>query len=60
MTPIKTAIAALTRPDVAAGISVPSAFVSWFAGTLPILQWLAAAIAILVGGLAIWKHFRRG
>jgi hypothetical protein len=44
--------------EIGATVSVPSAFVAWFAETLPVVQWLAAGVAITVGLLALWKHFR--
>lgn len=44
--------------EAAAGVSLPSAAIAWFASTLPVVQWLAAVVAITVGGLALWKHFR--
>jgi hypothetical protein len=43
--------------DVAAVISVPSALVAWFADTLPVIQWCAGFLAIVVSALAIYRHF---
>lgn len=43
----------------AASVAVPSALVAWFADTLPIVQWCAGALAIVVSVLAIIKFFRR-
>jgi hypothetical protein len=45
--------------DVAAAVSVPSALVAWFADTLPIIQWCAGLLAIVVSVLAIYRHFSR-
>lgn len=40
-------------------VSGSSAFVAWFAETLPILQWLAALAAILSGLMAAaWVAFK--
>lgn len=42
-----------------ATVSASSAFVAWFAETLPILQWLAALAAILSGLMAAaWVGFK--
>lgn len=42
-----------------AAVSTSSAFVAWFANTLPILQWLAALAAILSGLMAAaWVAFK--
>jgi len=36
-------------------VSVSGAFVSWFANTLPVMQWCAAAAAVFSGVLAgLW------
>lgn len=45
--------------EIAAGVSVPSALIAWFAETLPVIQWAAGALAIVVSALAIWKHLRK-
>lgn len=44
---------------VAAAVTVPSALVAWFADTLPFLQWCAAALAIVVSAVALYKTFKR-
>lgn len=36
-------------------ISVPSAVVSFFANTLPIVQWTAGILAAVVAAIAIYK-----
>lgn len=45
--------------DIAAAISLPSWIVSLAADTLPLVQWIAGFVAIVVGVLAIWRHFRK-
>lgn len=45
--------------DAAAIVSIPSALVSFFADTLPIIQWCAGAGAVIVSALAIYKHFEK-
>lgn len=45
--------------DVMAGVSVPSWLLSIVVDTLPIVQWIAGAVAIVAGSLAIYRHFRR-
>ena len=42
----------------AAAITGSSALVSWFATTLPVLQGIAAIVAIAVGAVALWQKFR--
>lgn len=37
-----------------------SAMVAWFAHTLPILQWFAAAVAILAGSITIGSWIVKG
>lgn len=45
------------RPNIpiigSAGVSVTSATVSWFEQSLPMVQWVAAVLAIISGGIAI-------
>jgi len=43
----------------AATVAVPSALVSWFADTLPIVQWCAGALAIVVSVLALIRMLQR-
>jgi hypothetical protein len=45
--------------DIAAGVSVPAWLISLAAETLPLIQWLAGLFAIIVSGLAIYRHFKR-
>jgi hypothetical protein len=45
--------------DTAAAVTVPSALISWFIDTLPIVQWTAGAVAIVVGILAVYRHFKK-
>lgn len=40
------------------GVSAPAAVVAWFAETLPMLQWGAAAVAITVGLHALYRYYR--
>ena len=42
----------VNRVEVSAGTSLSAAAVSWFIDTLPVVQWTAAAVAILSGLLA--------
>lgn len=44
---------------VAASVAVPSALVAWFVHTLPVLQWLAAALAIAVSVVALYQRFKK-
>ncbi len=38
---------------VNAGVSGGAAWTAWFSATLPVVQWLAAFVAILSGAVAI-------
>jgi hypothetical protein len=42
----------------AASVSASTAAISFAAQTLPILQWLAAFVAVVAGNFAIYKHIR--
>ena len=44
--------------EKAAAISVSSALVSWFAENLPVLQGVAAIVAIIAGLVAIYKSIK--
>lgn len=43
--------------NVALGVSWPSVFVSFFAATLPIVQWTAAVLAGIASAyaIAVWR-----
>lgn len=43
--------------NVALGVSWPSVFVSFFATTLPMMQWIAAGLAAVASGyaIAVWR-----
>ncbi len=45
--------------DAAAAVSIPAWLVSLAAQTLPLIQWLAGAVAIVAGIFAIAVHVRR-
>lgn len=45
--------------EIAAGVSVPSWIISIAVDTLPLVQWLAGVLAIVVGVIAITRHFRK-
>lgn len=42
-----------------AGISATSAVVGWMEDSLPVMQWIATAIAILSGLIALFLGIRR-
>lgn len=45
--------------SAAAGLSSSSALISFFAETLPVLQWLAACVAIISGCVGIaWVGYQ--
>jgi hypothetical protein len=50
---------AIQHPGVAATVSGSSTLVSFFASTLPIVQWIAASVAIVVGLIAIVGAVRK-
>lgn len=51
-------VQAMQKPTTAAAISGNSVLISFFATTLPVVQWIAALLAIVVGGLAIVRALR--
>lgn len=50
-----------THPQMAgigAGISIPAAMISWMATELPVVQFIAACVAIVAGALSIYSWIR--
>jgi hypothetical protein len=43
----------------AASVAVPAAAFSWFADTLPVMQWFAAVAAILAATIGIYRAVRK-
>lgn len=49
----------MNHPHVGGTITtIGAAFVSFAASSLPIVQWVAAAIAIVVGVRTLWRSFK--
>ena len=43
---------------IGAGISIPAAAISWMATELPVVQFIAAVIAIISGALSLYTWVR--
>lgn len=46
------------HPPIAGVVSGSSALISFFASTLPVVQWIAASVAIVVGLIAIYPKVK--
>lgn len=59
MMPAQQMVQTIQKPINAAATSASGVFVTFFANTLPVVQWIAALLAAVVAGMAIFNAVKK-